>query len=354
MLMMKPGAQKAHWKPASSTTACCTGWSWSPLASPSIVTTSRPRTWWVSIEQRVAGHPVDQHRAGAAIGPVAPDLGARQPQLVAERRRQRLLLHHVDAAILPVHPQASPAARPSPPPRAILGHARVPEEVRSRRHGRPRRDHTLDEGAPATARSTYALMSEISMERFPPSVGVLHPRGRCARGGLREAGEGARVRAAARPERSRRSPGPAWFVRFPRRGPVPSDRRAAGAAARLPAPGGCIAASSSPKPCVKKSKAWLVREDRGAPQSSRGREPSAAGGADLFGIPWGRIRTARDSCQPGTGPRRVGRRRRPDRRAAGWGLPAAARGWRMAATPRGERPFESFKAARSPLYCGVR
>ena len=47
-------------------------------------------------------HIVDEHRAGAALGAVASELGAGQPQLVAQRRGQRFLLQHVDAPLLAV------------------------------------------------------------------------------------------------------------------------------------------------------------------------------------------------------------------------------------------------------------
>ena len=38
-------------------------------------------------------HVVDEDGAGAALGAVAAQLGAREPQLVAQRHRQRFLLH---------------------------------------------------------------------------------------------------------------------------------------------------------------------------------------------------------------------------------------------------------------------
>ena len=50
--MMKPDMQKAHWKPCSSTTPCCTGCSVpSALARPSMVTIFLPRAVCVSTEQ---------------------------------------------------------------------------------------------------------------------------------------------------------------------------------------------------------------------------------------------------------------------------------------------------------------
>jgi hypothetical protein len=45
---------------------------------------------------------VDQDGAGAAFRTVAPELGAGEPQLVAQRGGQRLLLHHVHAPLLAV------------------------------------------------------------------------------------------------------------------------------------------------------------------------------------------------------------------------------------------------------------
>ena len=47
---------------------------------------------------RVVRHIVDQHRAGAALGAIAAKLGAGEAELVAQRHRERFLLHHVDAA----------------------------------------------------------------------------------------------------------------------------------------------------------------------------------------------------------------------------------------------------------------
>src|SRR6202021_839349 len=45
---------------------------------------------------------VDQHGARSAFRAVAPQLGAGQPQLVTQRRRQSLLLHRVAAPLLTV------------------------------------------------------------------------------------------------------------------------------------------------------------------------------------------------------------------------------------------------------------
>ena len=61
-----------------------------------------PRTVWVSTEHEVPRHVVDQHRAGAALRAIAAELGAGQPQLVAERHGQRFVRRHVDAPVLAV------------------------------------------------------------------------------------------------------------------------------------------------------------------------------------------------------------------------------------------------------------
>src|SRR5260370_35066783 len=45
---------------------------------------------------------VNEDSAGAALGPVAPQLRAREPELVAQRPGQRFLLHDVGPARLPV------------------------------------------------------------------------------------------------------------------------------------------------------------------------------------------------------------------------------------------------------------
>ena len=58
---------------------------------------------------RVVRHVVHEHGAGAAFGAIAPELGAGEPELVAERHRQRFLAQDVDAALLPVHDQRDQA-----------------------------------------------------------------------------------------------------------------------------------------------------------------------------------------------------------------------------------------------------
>ena len=45
---------------------------------------------------------VNEDSAGAALGPVAPQLRADEPELVAQRPGQRFLLHDVGPALLPV------------------------------------------------------------------------------------------------------------------------------------------------------------------------------------------------------------------------------------------------------------
>ena len=54
---------------------------------------------------RIVRHVVDEDGAGAALGAVAAKLGAGQAQLVAQRPRERVLRHDVDAPVLTVHVQ---------------------------------------------------------------------------------------------------------------------------------------------------------------------------------------------------------------------------------------------------------
>jgi hypothetical protein len=48
---------------------------------------------------------VNQHGAGAAFRAVTPDLRASEAQFISKRRRQSLLLHDVDAALLTINVQ---------------------------------------------------------------------------------------------------------------------------------------------------------------------------------------------------------------------------------------------------------
>ena len=47
-------------------------------------------------------HVVEKHRAGAALGTVAAQLGAGKSEFVTQRPSQRFLLHDVDATLLAV------------------------------------------------------------------------------------------------------------------------------------------------------------------------------------------------------------------------------------------------------------
>src|SRR5262252_8639602 len=122
--MMKPDMQKAHWKPCSSTTPCCTGCNLpSAAASPSIVTIFRPRI-------------VDENRACAALGAVAADLGPGESELVAERRRQRFLFEHVDAPILAVDVQRDQPLDASGRRRLLTRQRRRAPQIARRGHRR--------------------------------------------------------------------------------------------------------------------------------------------------------------------------------------------------------------------------
>ena len=54
----------------------------------------------------IVRHVIDQHGARAAFRAIAAELRAGETQLVAQRHRERLLLHHVDVPRLAVDVQA--------------------------------------------------------------------------------------------------------------------------------------------------------------------------------------------------------------------------------------------------------
>jgi hypothetical protein len=147
--MMKPDMQNAHWKPCSSTTACCTGCSVpSAAARPSIVVTLLAAHRVRQHRAAIVRHVVDQHRARSALGAVAAQLGSRQPQLVAQRPGQRLLLHHFHAPRLPftfsVISRSPPKLRPRPAQDLVAGRAHygasgnhAQNEIRSINPARP-------------------------------------------------------------------------------------------------------------------------------------------------------------------------------------------------------------------------
>jgi hypothetical protein len=68
-----------------------------------------PRTECVSTEHEYRGTSSTSTGAGAAFRAIATDLGAGEPQLVAERHRKRFLLHDVDAPLLSVDDQCDQA-----------------------------------------------------------------------------------------------------------------------------------------------------------------------------------------------------------------------------------------------------
>ena len=51
------------------------------------------------------GYVVQKHGAGPALGPVAPELRPREPELVTQGHGQRLGREHVDASDLSVDAQ---------------------------------------------------------------------------------------------------------------------------------------------------------------------------------------------------------------------------------------------------------
>ena len=96
---------------------------------------------------RVVRHVVDEHRARAALGAIAAELGAGEPQLVAQRHRQRFLLHDVDAAHLAVDVQRDEPLDRSRRRRLAEERAGSAEQVADGRGRRAGRDDALDEVA---------------------------------------------------------------------------------------------------------------------------------------------------------------------------------------------------------------
>ena len=77
----------------------------------------------------------------------ASELGASQPQLVAERRGQRFLLQHVDATLLAIDRERDQSLDAARCRRLLAEHRRGAPEVCSRGHRGSRRNDTLDEVA---------------------------------------------------------------------------------------------------------------------------------------------------------------------------------------------------------------
>ena len=95
---------------------------------------------------RIMRHIVDEDGAGAAFGTVAPQLGAGEAQLVAQRPRQRLLLHDVNAPLLAVDIDGDePLARTDS--RGLAQHRGGAEEIACRGDGHAARDDSFDKRA---------------------------------------------------------------------------------------------------------------------------------------------------------------------------------------------------------------
>src|SRR5262245_1093129 len=76
----KPGVQTPHWSAACSRNFCCSGWSFSPLARPSIVSMRRPPTSQPSTRQ-------EQTRRPSSVTLQAPQSPEAQPSLLPVRFR---------------------------------------------------------------------------------------------------------------------------------------------------------------------------------------------------------------------------------------------------------------------------
>ena len=105
--MIWPGVQKPHWKPSWAMKAACTGCSWSPRATPSMVRMSAPSWLIASARQELIRRAVDQDGAGAALAAVASLLGSGQVEALAQEIEQRdariveldVLRHAVDGRV---------------------------------------------------------------------------------------------------------------------------------------------------------------------------------------------------------------------------------------------------------------
>ncbi len=88
-LIIIPGVQNPHWRPCSSRNPSWTGCSSLGRAMPSTVRTSCPSAWTASIVQDFTGAPSYEHRARAAVRGVAADVGAGQPEALAQQVREQ-------------------------------------------------------------------------------------------------------------------------------------------------------------------------------------------------------------------------------------------------------------------------
>src|SRR6185436_565578 len=89
----------------------------------------------------------DEDGARPAFPAIAPELGAREPKLVANRHREGFLLHHVDAALLAVDVQRDEAVDGAWR-RRLPEQRRRAEQVGGGGGDGPRGDHAFDEAAP--------------------------------------------------------------------------------------------------------------------------------------------------------------------------------------------------------------
>src|SRR5260221_7590475 len=80
-LMIWPGVQNPHWKPSWAMKAACTGWSWSPRATPSMVRISAPS--WLTASAR---HELIRRPSTRTVQ--APHWPRSQPFLVPVRSRR--------------------------------------------------------------------------------------------------------------------------------------------------------------------------------------------------------------------------------------------------------------------------
>ena len=92
-----PEVQKPHCGASCSMKACCSGSSLPFCASPSTVWIGAAVHPHRELAARVHRLAVEQHRARAALAAIAADLGAGEPQVIAQQFDQRPAIFHLEA-----------------------------------------------------------------------------------------------------------------------------------------------------------------------------------------------------------------------------------------------------------------
>src|SRR5262249_41356609 len=114
--------------------------------------------------QRRAGirrHVVEHHRAVAALGMIAAELGAGEAELVAQRMNQRLVRQHVDPPIAAVDIERHEPCHRARSLRKGLA-ATSDDHVARGRYGDARCNHALDEFTPGGAKAWWRTSGRLA------------------------------------------------------------------------------------------------------------------------------------------------------------------------------------------------